>query len=109
GAGVSVRADRLHGKTMCKRDVMTNLVLSRSGQLETGGVGAFSVAEVNMSGAFVDREKVLHAIAQARRDMGCIIRKGFRCVARGPAAEAILQRLGQVPMIKRRKGLDAVG
>src|SRR5829696_8629660 len=66
------------------------------------------MAEMDEPGAFVDGEEVLHAVAQARRDIGGVIRKCLRRVARGPAAEAILQRLRQVPVIQRRKRRDAV-
>src|SRR3954463_10404724 len=66
------------------------------------------MAEMDEPGAFVDGEEMLHAVAQARRDIGGVIREGLRRIARGPAAEAVLQRLRQVPMIQRRKRRDAV-
>src|SRR5882757_1619706 len=64
--------------------------------------------EGDVPGAFVDREKMLDAVAQMLRDMGCVIGKCLRGVARSPAAEAIPKRLGQVPMIQGYEWLDAV-
>ena len=32
--------------------------------------------EMDVPGAFIDREEVFDTIAQARRDIGCIVRKG---------------------------------
>jgi hypothetical protein len=77
GPGPAVGPDGLHRETVSQRDVVTDLVQLRLGQLEARRVGATSMAEVNEPGAFVDREKVFHAVAQALRDIGCIIRKGF--------------------------------
>ena len=50
----------------------------------------------------------LRQIAQALRDIGGIIRKRLGGVTRFPTAEAVLQRLRQIPMIQRCKRLDAV-
>ena len=48
-------------------------------------------------------------VAQLRADIAGVVGKGFRRFGRLPAADAVLQRLRQIPVIERRVRLDAVG
>ena len=104
-----VRADRLHGEAVRQRDVVADLVQLRRRQFEAGRVDAPAVAEIHEASGFVDREDILDAVAQALRHIAGVIRERLRGVAGLPAADAVLQRLRQIPVIQRRIGLDAVG
>ena len=109
GAGARLGADRLHGEAMAQHDVMSGLVQFGRRQLEAGRVDAPSVTEIEETSGFVEREDVLDAVGQTLGDIAGVIRERLRGVAGLPAADAVLQRLRQVPMVQRGIGLDAVG
>ena len=54
------------------------------------------------------REEVFHAVAQALGHVTRIVPERLRGVAGLPAADTVLQRLRQIPVIQRRVGFDAV-
>jgi len=78
------------------------------GSLRPGCEQAGSVTQFDERGQLVDREEILDPVAEFLTDVTGIIRKGFRSVARFPSADAVLERLRQVPVIERRERLDTV-
>src|SRR6059058_6081798 len=93
---------------MAQCDVMTDLVQFCHRQFEARRVNAPSIAEVHESSSFVEREDIPDAIAYPLRHVPCVMRKGFGSLARLPAADPVLKRLRQIPVIERRVGLDAL-
>ena len=101
-------ADRLHRKAVRQHDVVAAWFSSRVRQFEAGRVDAPAIAEIQEPSGLVEREDRLDAIGQALRDIAGIIAECFRGFAGSPAADAVLQRLRQIPVIERRVWLDAV-
>ena len=81
---------------------------SAFGSLRPGASMPHAVAEIHESPGFVDREDRFDAVAQACGHMARINSERLRGFARSPAADPVLERLGQVPVIQRRVRLDAV-
>ena len=106
--GLACRADGLHGQAVAEHGVVPRLVEPPRRQLQPGRVDADAVAELDERAELVDREDVLHAIGQPLGDVAGVVGERLRRVARFPAADAVLQRLRQVPVIERRERLDAV-
>src|SRR5690606_35402387 len=89
------------------------LKLQSGRQLDVHGLALYRQAHAPMSHIdevleLVEREEMAHAVAEVLRDIAGVVAEGFRRVARLPAA-FLLQRLRQIPMIKRGEGLDAGG
>ena len=59
-----MRADRLHGKAMAQRDMVTDLVQFCGWQFETGSVNAQSIAKGYEPSGFVKCEDVSDAIGE---------------------------------------------
>src|SRR5262249_43925180 len=76
-AGAPARPDGVYRHAMSQRDVVAHLIKFCLGQVETRGISAGAVTEMNMSGAFVDREEMRHPVAQARSNVGRIIGEGL--------------------------------
>ena len=76
--------------------------------MRPGACTPLRMAQLDESRALVEREEALHPVAELVGDMAGVIRERLGGVAGFPAA-AILQRLRQVPVIKRRERRDAVG
>ena len=88
--------------------MVADLVDVRVRQFEAGGIDAPSIAEIHEPSGFVDREDRPDAISDARRNVAGIIAERFRRFAGSPAADLVLERLRQIPVIERRVWLDAV-
>ncbi len=102
------RTDRLHREAMGQRDIMTYLVQFGLRQFEAWGVDAGAITEIHESSAFVDCEDRFDAIAQAIRDVACVIAERPRRFTGLPSADPVLERLRQIPMIERRERFDIV-
>ena len=76
------------------------------GIVVAGGVVPLLVAEGGDAPGLVVGHPVADPVAQPPRDDRRVLHEGLGRVALGPAA-AVLQRLGQVPVVQGREGLDA--
>ena len=65
------------------------------------------VAALHERGELVDRKEVLHAVAELPGDVAGVGGECLGGVLRLPAAVPVLERLGEVPVVERREGLDA--
>ena len=108
GAGARLGADRLHGESVRQHHMVTGLVQLAQWQFQARRIDAPAVTKIEESSGFVEGEDVLDAVAQALGDVARVIPERFRGVAGLPAADTVLQRLRQIPVIQRRVGLDAV-
>ncbi len=106
--GLRLRPDRLHGEAVAQHGVVPKLVEQPGRQLQPRRMDAIVVAQLHEGVELVRREDVLHAVRQPLGHVARVGRERFRGLARLPAADAVLQRLRQVPVIQRREGLDAV-
>src|SRR4051812_23079947 len=66
------------------------------------------MAEMDKPRAFIDREEGFYAVAQAFSDITGVIGEGLRGFAGFPSAKTVLQRLRQIPVIKRHERLYSV-
>src|SRR2546423_1718424 len=106
--GAAACADRLHAEPVSEYRVVSSLIESRSGQREPRCKKALAIPQLDERRELVDREEVPDAIAERFGDVAGIVGERVRGVTALPTA-AILQRLGQVPMVERGKWLDAIG
>src|SRR5262249_19010153 len=67
------------------------------------------IAALDERGELVDREIVLHAVAELLGDVSAVVREGLRSVLGYPAAVLVLKRLRKIPVIERGEWLDALG
>ena len=88
---------------------MADLIEARRRQRQAGRKGAGAVAQFDNRIDLVDREKVFDPVAQPGADIAGVIGKGFCGVGGFPAADVVLQRLRQIPVVERREWLDIVG
>ena len=88
--------------------MVADLVHFRIRQFEAGRVDPPSVAEVHESPGLVDGEDRPDAVAQPLRHIGRIIAECLGRLAGAPAADPVLERLRQIPVIQRRIRLDAL-
>ena len=88
---------------------MPRLIEASGRQLQPRSVDADRIAQLEKGTELVDREDVLDAIGQSLRDVSGVVGERLRRVAIFPAAAVVLQHLRQVPVIERRKRLNAVG
>lgn len=104
-----MRTDGLNRQAMSEGDVMTNLVQFRLCQFGAGSIGAIAIPGIDELRALVDCKNMLHTIGQSFCDITRVTGECLRRLTRLPAAETVLQCLGQVPVIKRGERFDAVG
>src|SRR5262249_54463801 len=100
--------DRMDGKSMREQRMMPDLVQPAGRQLQPGREYASRMAQFDERRALVEREEVPRPVAELFGNVAGIVRECLGGVAGFPAA-AILQRLRQVPVIKRRERRDAIG
>jgi hypothetical protein len=87
--------------------VVVGLVQHGGALLAARGLGAIAVGQQGEAADLVERDPVLHLVAELLDDGVGIAREGVHGGAGGPAA-AVFQRLRQVPVEERHPRRDAV-
>ena len=108
GAGLGVGADGLDSEAVGEHGVMADLVDAAGRELETGGVAAVAVADVDEGAHLVEGHEVLDAIGEMLGDVAGVGGEGFGGVAGLPAA-FVFEGLGQIPVEEGAVGLNVVG
>lgn len=97
---------RLRGQAVRVHHMLPAGELPFQRELQPRRVQAVAVAHADDAGDLVDGEPVPHAALEVLAQLGGVLCKGLGGVDVLPAA-LVLQRLGQVPVVKRDVGLDA--
>src|SRR5215813_1504885 len=112
-------ADCLNCESVSQNSVMTHLVELAIRQPQPGcpaEVQLFTPTDLHVEtlvtglyerAELINREEVLHSIAELLGDVPAIVGERFRGVLGPPPTGLVLQRLRQIPVIERGKRLDA--